>query len=295
MTGLGACGVSGSTREPRAIWGSQGLRDGSFIRPRAINVFQGEVYVVDTTGRVHVFDRAGAFVRAWELPEQDNGTPTAIQHTADGRIIIPDTHNSRILEYTPKGELLTQWGSYGSGEDTFIYPTGISIAADGSYYISEYGEDAERVHVFDADRKYLRQWGTLGNEAGNFSRAMDIAFNRSGEVLVSDTTNHRIQRFTVDGELLGIVGDTGTLPGQLRFPYDIAVTTDDNIVVCEYGNNRVSLLTPDGRCVGCVGEAGRAPGQMNGPRGVALTDDGAILVADTDNHRIQEWALEDLA
>lgn len=265
------------------------------MRPRAIDVFNDEVYVVDTTGRVQVFTLAGDFVRAWEIPEQDNGTPTAIIHTEDGRVLIPDTHNSRILEYQADGTLLTQWGSYGSGTDEFIYPTGMAYAPGAGFFISEYGENAERVHVFDDTREYARHWGRLGVESGNFSRAMDIDLNRKGRVLVSDTTNHRIQIFEQDGTFVSSFGESGIERGRLKFPYDIAVTRDDTVLICEYGNNRVSHMRQDGTLIGIVGEAGRGDGQFNGPRGLAVTDAGRVYVADTDNNRIQEFRLEDFA
>ena len=294
VMGLTSCaGSSSSDRAPVSVWGGEGLRDGHFLRPRAIDVFRDEIYVVDTTGRVQVFDLQGEFVRLWSIPEQDNGTPTAIAHTDDDLILIPDTHNSRILEYSPDGTLQAQWGHYGSETDAFIYPTGIARASDGAYFISEYGESAERVHVFDSSQQYVRHWGGLGDAAGELSRAMDIALNRRGQVLVADTTNHRIQIFERDGRFVSMFGESGTERGRLKFPYDIAVTADDTVVICEYGNNRMSHMEQDGRLLGTIGSAGRGPGQFHGPRGIALGDDGAVYVADTDNHRIQEFRMED--
>ena len=295
VLGTAACSSSIAAKKPVAVWGGEGLRDGRFMRPRAIDAYQDEIYVVDTTGRVQVFDSNGNFARMWKIPEQDNGTPTAIIHTLDGRIVIPDTHNSRILEYTPEGKLLSQWGSYGSGTNEFIYPTGIALSKEGTYFISEYGENAERVHVFDDSHKYQHHWGSLGDEPGNFSRAMDIAINSNGQVLVADTTNHRIQIFDQDGTLHSTFGSSGTEPGKLKFPYDIAVTKEDTVVICEYGNNRITHMTQDGKFLGAIGSAGRAPGQLNSPRGIAVTDSGKLYVADTDNHRIQEFRLEDLS
>ena len=294
VLGIVGCTPTTAKRPPIAVWGEEGLRDGSFMRPRAIDVFKEELYVVDTTGRVQVFDSDGTFTRMWKIPEQKNGTPTAIIHTARDTILIPDTHNSRILEYTPDGELLTQWGRYGNGDDEFIYPTGITVSSSGDFFVSEYGEDAERIHVFNSDHEYKLQWGTLGDEAGNFSRAMDISTNEKGEILVSDTTNHRIQIFDQEGSFISTFGAFGTEPGKLKFPYDISVTKDDTVVICEYGNNRVSHMSQNGDFIGALGSAGRAPGQFNGPRGIALSDAGKLYVADTDNNRIQEFRLEDL-
>jgi DNA-binding beta-propeller fold protein YncE len=228
------------------------------------------------------------------MPEFENGTPTGISFGRDGRVLIPDTHYSRIIEFSPSGEILAQWGGYGTGEDEFIYPTDIAQGADGTYYISEYGVGAERVHAFDADRRFAQQWGGHGNAPGQFSRAMAIALDDRA-VYVCDTANHRVQVFTREGGFVRTIGEAGTGREQLNFPHDIAVAADGTIIVCEYGNNRLSRFTLEGRGVACAGGPGRAPGRFNTPRGVAVSPNGQVFVADTDNDRVQRFSLEDLA
>ena len=274
-------------------WGQSGARDGEFRRPRAIAATLDEVFVIDTSGRMQVFSHNGEYHRGWLMPEYENGTPTGIAFSSLGHLLIPDTHYSRIYEYTPQGEILRKWGEYGTGEDQFIYPTDIVQAPDGSYIISEYGQGAERVHLFDADRKFLRQWGQHGDQPGEFSRAMAIALH-DGAVYVCDTANHRIQCFGLDGTLLRVIGESGTGEGQLKFPHDIVVGPNDTFLVCEYGNNRLSHFTCAGEFLSTFGRPGRGPGEFAAPRGVTISPDGYVLVADTDNDRIQRFPLEDL-
>lgn len=289
IAGMGVlCGCAGgASNTSDAGWGRQGRRFGEFLRPRAIGVHHGEVYIIDTTGRAQVFDESGTFLRHWTIPDTENGTPTAIAFHADGRVIIPDTHNSRVLEYTTDGTLLTQWGHFGTEEDAFIYPTGLTLGAGGEFFLSEYGTGAERIHVFDANRNFLRQWGSHGEANGQFNRAMAIGKNSDNEILVADTANHRIQCFDTAGNWLRNIQTLGADVGPLKYPHDMAVGPDDTIYVAEYGSHRVSRFHKTGALIEVFGSAGRGPGQLNAPRGVAVSPENRVYVADTDNHRIQ--------
>lgn len=286
--GIAACGRR--DREPRGAksWGNEGFRDGAFLRPRAIATCENEVYVIDTSGRVQVFTRDGAFLRFWSMPDDKNGTPTALVFAPDGKVLIPDTHYSCIREYSPEGELLTSWGSYGAGEDEFIYPTGIDLDDAGNHYFSEYGGGAERVHVFTPERTFLRQWGGHGDGEGQFNRAMAIAVDRARQCLyVADTTNHRVQCFTLEGAFLRVLGGAG----GMKYPHDIALAADGTVFAAEYGSHRITRYAPDGTFIGAYGGPGRGLGQFNGPRGVAVANDGTVYVADTDNHRVQYFTV----
>ena len=293
---VAGCGRVGGSVSPEAIWGQQGLRDGSFVKPRAIGVNAGRVYVIDTTGRVQIFSEDGVFINLFKTPAMENGTPTAVAFGGDGRVLIPDTHYSQILEYSPEGELLARWGSYGTGDDQFIYPTGIEEANDGTIAISEYGTGAERVRLFDADRKLIRGWGGPGVEAGKFSRAMDVAWDHTAEqatLFVADTGNGRVQRFDREGnaEFVYPTDKGDVVAPEMKFPFSIAVAPDGSVVAADYGAHGLIRMSVDGRFMGALCKPGRAPGAFDGPRGVAISERGRVFVADTGNNRIQRFDL----
>ena len=69
---FGGCRPVGRPPASAAIaWGRPGLRDGDFQRPRAVNAHRGEVYVIDTTGRVQVFSSEGVYQRQWSTPASE--------------------------------------------------------------------------------------------------------------------------------------------------------------------------------------------------------------------------------
>ena len=55
---------------------------------------------------------------------------------------------------------------------------------------------------FDKTGKFVKSWGTRGNEPGQFSGPHGIDADRSGRVYVADRANQRIQVFDGDGKHL---------------------------------------------------------------------------------------------
>lgn len=290
MAGCGwAPGFGGAA--DHLIWGESGNRNGQFRRPRAMGCSRGEVFVIDMTGRVQVFDEDGAYLRGWATPDARNGTPTCVAFGVDGRVLVPDTHVSVIREYTREGEQLRQWGAFGTGPDQFVYPTGIVEDADGTFYIAEYGVGAERIRAFDGDGVLLRTWGGFGEEPGRVNRAMDISFGPDGLLYVADTGNHRVQAFTKAGEWVRSFGGETAV----EFPYDADWGPDGMLYAADYGNGRIVRFSPEGERLGEWGGVGRGPNNLSGPRGVAVSESGYIFIADTDNSRIHRITLDDVA
>ena len=196
----------------------------------------------------------------------------------------------------PTWRLVREFGSFGTGDGQFIYPTDVAFARSEagaaprptfSVYVSEYGGN-DRVSVYTPEGAFVRSFGRPGSGPGEFSRPEAMRVDSRRQVLyVADACNHRVARYTLDGRLLGYFGTVGQGPGELRYPYGLALLADGALAVGEYGNNRVQLFSPEGRSLKCLGRAGRAPGQLAYPWGVAAAADGKVYVVDAGNNRVQ--------
>src|SRR5262249_8420285 len=154
---------------------------------------QDEVYIVDMTARIQVFNTDGDFIRGWQTPEHTNGRPTGISLDRQGRILVADTHYYRVLIYSRDGELLqTIGGTRGPEPGNFGFVTDCVQDQEGNYYVSEYGE-WDRIQKFTSDGKFLMQWGEHGSEPGQFARPQDLCFDEQERLWVADSCNHRIQ------------------------------------------------------------------------------------------------------
>lgn len=293
--GAAAATVSGCTGPGAEIgrlekvWARRGLSEGRLWRPRAMDVdASGEVYIVDFTARIQVFDREGNFLRGWQTPNFENGKPTGITIAGD-RLLVADTHYFRMLSYTLDGTLVeeeTIGGTEGHAPGEFGFVTDAVRDSAGAYYIAEYG-DYDRVQKFSPDKEFLLQWGEHGAAAGEFVRPQNLMVDAQDRIWVCDACNHRIQVFDSEGKLIKLWGQEGAAPGRLSYPYDIVMDDEGCLLILEHGNYRVQRFTEDGEPLGTWGRAGREPGQLDRPWALCRDSTGRVHVLDTYNHRVQ--------
>jgi sugar lactone lactonase YvrE len=287
---LTGCIDSGASGTPELIWGEQGIRPGQLEKPRAIAIDgNDEIYLVDMTARIQVFDADGKYLRGWRTPASANGRPTGLTIFKSGRLFVPDTHYYRVLVYEADGtpvESATLGGVMGSGPGEFGWVTDVAEDSEGNIYVSEYGEH-DRIQKFSRDGQFLLQWGGNGEELGQFRRPQSMAIDADDRIWVADSCNHRIQVFDTTGKLVAHWGKEGSEPGQLYYPYSIVHDAKGHVYVCEYGNHRVQKFTLDGKSLGCWGTHGRAPGELYNPWAIALDSKGRLNVLDSNNHRVQ--------
>ncbi|MEQ1858660.1 MAG: 6-bladed beta-propeller [Chthoniobacteraceae bacterium] len=238
-----------------------------------------ELAVLDTAGRVLIYDADGGLVRRWHMLDVKVGKPEGIVILRDGRIVVCDTHYHRIVYFDRDGNWLRNFGRKGEGRGEFFYPVGICTDADENLYICEYGGH-DRVQKFTREGEWLAEFGSFGTGRGQFQRPSGLAWH-DGKVFVADAINNRVLVFADAGNYLG---DLGALTFGL--PYDIALGPDGVFNVIEYGAGRLSRVRPDGKLDGQLGRTGAGVGEFATPWGLAVDSRGRIFVADTTNRRI---------
>jgi uncharacterized protein (TIGR03437 family) len=141
--------------------------------------------------------------------------------------------------------------------------------------------------------------------AAQFTNLQGIAFDRLGNLYISDTNNHRVRKIsggviaTIAGTGVGgFSGDGGSaLSAQLNFPYGLALDSSGNVYVADLGNQRVRRITPDGTITTVAGTGrkvsspdGAAPTDTSllSPRNVAIDAAGNLYIAEFEGHRIRK-------
>src|SRR5690606_23523067 len=106
-------------------------------------------FVIDRMARVQHLSRDGEAIGEWRMPKWQMGKPVGLSVGPDGNVYVPDTHYHRVAVYTPDGQEIRQWGSFGLEPGQFTYPTDIAFDSKGRVFVAEYG-DNDRIQVFDS-------------------------------------------------------------------------------------------------------------------------------------------------
>ncbi|MDO8673004.1 MAG: TIGR03663 family protein [Dehalococcoidia bacterium] len=225
--------------------------------------------------------------------------PKGVAVDRQGNIFVMDSLNRRIQKFDANGKFLAQVGSEGSGDGEFMPNTGgawgIAVDAEGFVYVADTWN--HRIQKFDSDLRFVTKWGdnvdTRGAAQGNggkFYGPRGIAVDTEGNIFVTDTGNHRVQKFNARGEFVGAFGGLGSRDGQFLEPVGIGVDADGNIYVVDTWNHRIQKFDKSFRFVAQIPVNGwESTGILNKPL-LAVEPGGNILVTDPENHRLLRFS-----
>jgi sugar lactone lactonase YvrE len=289
LAALWLCGCSKPVTDPQLDVGKvstwalppQGLK---VPAPRGVAIGDNDdVLVLDTAGRVVVFNADGDVLRSWPMPESDVGKPEGICLLNDGRIVVADTHYHRLVYFDPDGKVVKMHGEYGQDPGQFIYPVAVTQDDEGFIYACEYGGN-DRIQKFTPDGEFVLSFGAFGTGEAEFQRPSGLVW-QDGRITVTDAINNRVQVFTDDGKYVGRFG-AEELAERLHFPYDLCLGADGCFYVIEYGAGRLTRFDAEGRLIGRFGVPGSDIGQFVTPWGLAIDSQLRCRIADTGNHRM---------
>ena len=291
--------------------GPSHLEHNEFNRIEGIPAAQYDTFVCqdDAYSIIHLFLRdydddkilsfCGGYPFFFVMTEQDvwNANKKSIS------TYVPTNKNLKLIwERAPKTERIIRvfqsLRDLGT-EDSLSYSFGGRVRT--FYVLNIPGENIpqfqQRVSAFPATPEFtsLPQTptntfqGGKGIGRGQFDSPTGIAVDGTGNVLVADTNNGRIEKFSSTGTFLGTLGTKGTGHGQLGGPNGIAIDRSGNLYVTEASNHRVQKLTPDGPFI--AEWKGPDPG-FYGPRRITVGPDDSIYVVDQGHNRIAKFTPE---
>ncbi len=246
------------------LWGNFGTANGNFHNPTGIACDgDGNVYVVDTNNhRVQKFDgKLGHYLMKFGSRGNGEGqfsSPWGVAvDRVRGYVYVVDSANFRVQKFDKQGEFIMHWGSFGNNDGQFYFPRGVAVdSSDGTVYVVDMGN--HRIQKFDTSTNVLPQlltkWGgspeaghassPQAQEAGQLRSPWGIVVDGYGDVYVTDSANHRVQKFDREGNFITQWGGFGSSDGQFNFPFGIAVDGRGAVFVVDSANTRVQQFLP---------------------------------------------------
>lgn len=256
------------------------------------------------------------FVREWGGQGAEPGKfhfPIGVAVDRRDELYVADFKNARVQKFTSDGKFLAAF-------PVSDYPGGIACDAEGNVYVTHAGispsktvgpRKRDKIAVFTADGKLLREWGQYGTGDGQFDMPGGIVISRDARVYVADQCNRRIQVFDTQGNFLFKWGQKGFEPGQFGGnPYPqaffagptwLAFDRAGNLLTTEASLGRVQKFTPEGKFLLAFGDNEVAPGKfggyftafgrnvLQGPTGIALDPQGRLWI-NSIGGRIQQFS-----
>lgn len=211
--------------EPR-IYGSPGRDTGRFNHPHGICCDkQGTVYVADTDNdRVVRLKYENTRLRWISALDSGLDAPRDVAIDSRGRVYVADSGNNRVVVFDSLGTLITTWSADLAG------PTGICVLDPGAEYNDFHVSSAvvidrgrTRISQFsldDGQQRRMIDMRRIGLDEAGFAYC---AFDRHGNVYVTDQTNSQIHLFDSDLRYIVSFGRQGVEGTSFDSPTGIAI------------------------------------------------------------------------
>jgi len=168
---------------------------------------------------------------------------------------------AQLLEFDAKGNFVGEMG-----KNLYAWSFAHTVKADPQDNIWVTDKGSDMVIKFDPDGRVLMVFGRkqeasdedtaplkhpkppLPAEDGRFRQVTDVAFDKAGNVFISDGyINSRVAKVDKDGNWIKSWGDRGKEPGQFNTPHSIATDAQGNVYVADRGNHRIQVFDGDGK------------------------------------------------
>jgi DNA-binding beta-propeller fold protein YncE len=224
------------------------------------------------------------------LPQEDSPfrEPQGVSTDPFGGVFVADTGNHRVLQFSPRGELVFEFGGYGWEEGRLSGPTDLSAREGFRLFVVDAGN--ERIQSFSitdasADGTVFPFGAGSGFRGEELVRPDYMDVDAEGRIYVSDGLCHCVWIFAPTGELVLKLGGLGKADTRFDRPSGVAVADQGrDVYVADSGNRRIQIFDAIGNWRASWG--GPDSDLLVEPTGIDLDASGNVYVADAGAARI---------
>ncbi|MHC4400106.1 MAG: 6-bladed beta-propeller [Planctomycetota bacterium] len=245
----------------------------------------GNVYVLGLDD-VQKFASDGKFITKWRVAkweaqhgDRDLYKLSGIAVDRSGNVYVADADNHRVKKYRSDGVFVAEWGTKGTDDGQFTYPTVMGLDESGNILVVDYRKgQGDRIQRFDTQGKFLTKWTVprgigavdpAGNayraagwtvekydptgklvakwDAGDYVYSNHMRADASGCIYLSEGS--AIKKIDSSGKVIANWKVEGVEDWE-AYPSWIAVDVSGNVYAADYGSRWVWKLDPDGKLAG---------------------------------------------
>jgi peptidylamidoglycolate lyase len=209
------------TQDTFPVRSAHGLRVGPDGNLWAVDVDGHVIFKLSAEGRILMVLGNRQTVAGNNEAQDAFNRPTNVAFRANGNFYVSDGYvNSRVVEFTPDGYFVRQWGKKGTGDGEFNLVHDVQVDTHGRVYVAD--RTNERIQVFDDAGRFLAKWEGIGSPWGLYYSPKEEA------IYMCDGKYDRILKLNLEGQVLGVLSAYGKAPGKLDYAHSIAVDPDDS-------------------------------------------------------------------
>eukprot|EP00058_Branchiostoma_floridae_P018457 XP_002603946.1 hypothetical protein BRAFLDRAFT_102372 [Branchiostoma floridae] len=199
---------------------------------------EGNLWVVGETGPESAdfavqYNKQGRVLRKFDLQKTGFSRGVAVD-TRRNHILITQTtgdggnNHGEVLVFRPDGTLVKTVGQ----QQGMKGPQYITVDGEGNILVSD-----KYVYVYNVDGQFLCQFVSEGSDQGELLSPKGICTDRTGNIIVADSGNRRVEMFDKTGKLLKHITTDMTEPTA------VAMATQGQLVVTDVEKNTVSIFS----------------------------------------------------
>jgi len=223
----------------------------------------------------------------------DQFSGQVIKYDEDGRILMVMSRKPETLRVPQRPPPDSPPAGTGREGESFQGPTDVTWDSQGNFYVAD-GIRNARIAKYEPTGKWIMNWGTRGNAAGEFDVIQGIAIDDEDNLYVADWGNERIQVFDTRGNFRREISGIGA-------PMAICITPGPNQVIYVSNSNppdnldvggEIYKVALNGVILGRFGTAGKQIGQFGTVNVIDCKEENELLVGELGNWRVQRVTLQ---